>query len=474
MTKFRTKLLFSLIILIFSELIGLGILFGQLFHSYFVHSFNERQIWWILSVSLLIDLIIIVYLGIRISTRYIKPIKSVTNVAVELSKGNYRARTTVDRNDEAGMLAVTINRLAENLQELKKMQEMQQDRLKALIENMGAGLILIDSRGYINLINKGYIELFQVEPSDYLNKLYYEVLQEKELCQIIAEVFRTEQKARKQLLIPLQIERRYFDVYGVPIIGKNNVWKGILLVFHDITEMKKLEQTRKDFVANVSHELKTPVTSIKGFSETLLDGAMNDKETLESFLSIILKESDRLQSLIHDLLELSKIEQHNFLLNIHELDLFELLEDVITLLSGKAQAKNIQLELVSEQKRASLKGDIDRLKQVFINLIGNAITYTPLEGVVKVLLVEEEEVVRVHVKDSGVGIKKDEIPRIFERFYRVDRARDRNSGGTGLGLAIVKHLIEAHHGNIKVKSDLGSGSEFIIELPKNVNYFLGR
>lgn len=423
-----------------------------------------RQIWWILSVSLGIALIMISFLGIRITRRYTKPIESATNVAIELAKGNYRARTSVDRMDETGMLNSAINILARNLQEMVKAQEMQQDRLSVLIENIGAGLILIDSRGYINLINKGYKEIFHVDPADYLFQLYYEVIEQKEVCRLVEEIFMTEQKVSKQLLLPLSIERRYFDVYGVPIIGTNNVWKGVLLVFHDITEIKKLEQMRKDFVANVSHELKTPVTSIKGFTETLLDGAMNDQDALQAFLSIILKESDRLQSLIHDLLELSKIEQQGFQLNVQEFDLILTLKEIITILMNKAETKNITLELTCENKEVLIQGDLHRLKQVFINLIANAISYTPSGGVVAVSLKEYESKVQVKVKDTGIGIEKEEIPRIFERFYRVDRARSRNSGGTGLGLAIVKHLVEAHHGTIRVKSEVGKGSEFIINL----------
>lgn len=424
------------------------------------------QIWWILSLSLGIALIAFIYLGIRITSRYTKPIEAATTVAIELAKGNYQARTENDNLNETSMLSTSINVLAQNLQEMSKAQEMHQDRLSALIENMGAGLLLIDSRGFINLINRGYIDIFHVKSADYLYKLYYEVIEQEEICQLIAEVFRTEQKVSKQLLLPLEIERRYFVVYGIPIIGSNNVWKGVLLVFHDITEIKKLEQMRKDFVANVSHELKTPVTSIKGFSETLLDGAMNNKETLEAFLSIIHKESDRLQSLIQDLLDFSKIEHHEFKLQIQKIDLFLLLKEVITMLGKKAKAKDINLELEFDQEELYIEGDHDRLKQVSINLISNAILYTPPKGQVKVSLYEMDKTIRIHVKDSGVGIEKEEIPRIFERFYRVDRARSRNSGGTGLGLAIVKHLVEAHHGNITVKSKVGEGSEFIIELHK--------
>ena len=166
------------------------------------------------------------------------------------------------------MLNSSINILACNLQKITQAHEVQKDRLGTLIENMGSGLILIDSRGYINLINRTYKELFGVRNSEYLFKLYYEVIDNKEVCKIVEDIFMTEQKGKgkQKLVIPIKIERRHFEVYGVPIIGTNDVWKGILLVFHDITEIKKLEQTRKDFVANVSHELRTPITSIKGFS----------------------------------------------------------------------------------------------------------------------------------------------------------------------------------------------------------------
>jgi len=584
MTKFRSKLLIALITLIILVLVGLGVLLGQLFKSYYLNSFNDRlkiernlltfyieesggmgsfkekdvekishilnvrvtttdlagqiqsdsgdlyhnqssalqdiihevvkknpkiedrfeqgdgfdlhyywkpivengkkkgylflsirtnelkqaysQIWWILSLSLGIALIVIIYLGFRITSRYTKPIEDATNVAVELARGNYRVRTKLNEMDETGMLSTSLNMLAENLQELVNSQEIQQDRLTALIENIGAGLILIDSRGYINLVNKGFIDIFHVNPADYLAKLYYMVLENHEVCALVAEVFRTEKKVSKQLLIPLTIERRYFDVYCVPIIGTDHVWKGVLLVFHDITELKKLEQMRKDFVANVSHELKTPVTSIKGFAETLMEGAKDNKETLEAFLSIILKESERLQMLIQDLLQLSKIEQNGFQLNIQAMDIKKLLEEIVTLLNGKALEKNIQLKFKEKKDQVMIHGDFDRLKQVFINIIGNAITYTPPNGEVQVILEEMPDKVSVHVKDNGIGLEKEKIPRIFERFYRVDRARSRNSGGTGLGLAIVKHLVEAHHGNITVQSEVGKGSEFIIELNK--------
>lgn len=585
MIKFRTRLLFALITLIFAVLIGLGILLGQLYKSYYLNAFDERlkketkmissyiedeggirtlksgsidsfskvlnarvtivdvsgaiiydskplkgassnnehhaviksmikkdaaghhlievdagydlhyywrpivqsgsdegfvllstkmaeinkayqQIWWILIISLGFAFIVILLLGTRIMNRYTKPIEAATKTAIELAKGNYRARTYEDQIDETGMLSASINILARNLQDMQKSQEMHQDRLAALIENMGSGLILIDKKGYISLINRPYKELFRVHDSEYTNKLYYEVIEHQEITSIIEELFMTEQKIRKQIFIPLSHGRQHFEVYGVPIIGTNDVWKGILLVFHDISDLKKLEQVRKDFVANVSHELKTPITSIKGFSETLLDGAMEDKQALEAFLKIILQESDRLQSLIQDLLDLSKMEQLGFHLSIQQYNIRTTLEEVIAILNKKAAEKEITLQFEADKESILIEGDADRLKQVFLNLVSNAISYTPNGGQVFLRLSESASKLFVEVKDTGIGMEASEVPRIFERFYRVDKARSRNSGGTGLGLAIVKHIVEAHKGNIIVTSQVGKGTTFLVELNK--------
>lgn len=428
----------------------------------------DQQMWIILVTSLGLAFIVIVLLGIRITAQYTRPIESATKVAIELAKGNYKARTYEDHLDETGMLSQSINILARNLQDMTRAQEMQQDRLQTLIENMGSGLILIDGRGYINLVNRAYKEIFEIESVDFLYQLYYDAFKYKEIIEIVEEIFMTEVKVRKQLHLPIKIERRHFEVYGAPIIGTNDEWKGIVLVFHDITELKKLEQMRKDFVANVSHELKTPITSIKGFSETLLDGALSDQQTAEYFLSIILKESDRLQTLIRDLLDLSKIEQQGFELSIQYCDLNEIFEEIRILLQGKALEKEIDFVFNLPKNDVFIMGDLYRLKQIFINLINNALTYTPKGGTVWVNIENYSKYVLIKVSDTGIGITEEEIPRIFERFYRVDKARSRNSGGTGLGLAIVKHLIEAHKGQISVSSKINEGTTFTVKLDKQI------
>jgi two-component system, OmpR family, phosphate regulon sensor histidine kinase PhoR len=425
-----------------------------------------QHINWIIFASFFLSLLVIYLIGYKLIYRYTRPIESATKVAVDLANGNYHARTYEDRVDETGVLSSSLNKVAKDMQEMVKAQEIQEDRLGTLIESIGSGLLLIDSRGYINLINKSYKDMFFVRSADYLYKQYYKVIPYRQVTDLAEEIFMTEHKVIRDMTLEIKNEKKSFQVYGVPIIGTNDRWMGILLVFNDITELKKLEQIRKDFVANVSHELKTPITSIKGFSETLLDGAMEDKETLEEFLRIILKESHRLQTLIQDLLDLSKLEQHHFALNKEEFNLMEILNKATKMLEGRAEAKNIKLLFPQANEIVQIEGDRSRLTQVFLNLITNAVIYTPNDGKITVYVVEKKKKIEIRIQDTGIGIEQEEIPRIFERFYRVDKARSRNSGGTGLGLAIVKHLVELHRGTIQVESEMGEGTTFTVILHK--------
>ncbi|KIL46298.1 two-component system histidine kinase PnpS [Jeotgalibacillus campisalis] len=424
-----------------------------------------RQIWIILGITLGVAMFIIILLGSRITNQYTKPIESATKVAIELAKGNYRARTYEDRVDETGMLSNAINVLARNLQEMVTLQAIQQDRLQTLIENMGSGLIMIDRQGYIVLVNRTFLEFFHLQTDEVINKRYVDIISDKQVREVAEEVFMTEQRIRKQIHVKSVFSKLHLEVYGAPIIGDGSIWQGIVLVFHDISELKKLEQMRKDFVANVSHEVKTPITSIKGFTETLLDGAMNDKEALESFLTIILKESDRLQDLIQDLLDLSKVEQQGFNLAVSNVSITDLLQEARAIMKQKADQKSMEILLDGDQN-LFIEGDHDRLKQVFINLISNALTYSQPRGEIRLTVTDQTERVLIKVEDDGIGMEQEEIPRIFERFYRVDKARSRNSGGTGLGLAIVKHIVEVHHGEISVTSEPNKGTAFLISLPK--------
>lgn len=324
-------------------------------------------------------LVVIIALGWKIANQYMRPIEEATKVAFELEKGNYAARVPDGEYKEAGMLVRSINRLARHLQEMSRAREIQTDRLHTLIENVGSGLLFIDHRGHVFLINRAFQSQFHIDPSDALYRPYADVLPHRDIVRLIDEIFMTEAAMRRHMRLTVGIERKHFDVYGAPIIGKGAEWKGIVVVFHDITELKRLEQIRKDFVANVSHELKTPVTSIKGFAETLLDGAMKDEQALEHFLAIILKESERLQTLVEELLDLSKIEQQGFQLQWEEVNAAEIMEEAAAVFRQRAAAKRIALQ-VKAPPDLVIRGDRNRLKQILLNLLANAIAYTPNKG----------------------------------------------------------------------------------------------
>lgn len=448
---------------------------GQKIEGFVVHSSKvaaieqlNKRMWLILTIGLGITLIIILILGSTITRRYMRPIEAATMTAIELAQGNYRARTSVSNSIETKMLTTSLNILARNLEEAELSREMHQDRLETLIENIGSGVIFIDNKSYITLINREYKRLFNVDPVHFMFRVYHDVIESEEIILLIEEIFRTEKSIKRQIVLPIENEPRHFEVYGAPIIGNHDEWNGILLIFHDITELKRLEQIRKDFVANVSHELKTPITSIKGFSETLLDGALHDEETLRSFLTIILNESNRLQLLIQELLHLSKMEQQVIELHCDNIDLVSLLEEIGMMLSTRMQNKQITFEM-DLPFQAIVEGDLPRIKQVFINLLSNAVNYTPVGGKVNVIVNDENDFVTVSIQDNGIGIENKELPRIFERFYRVDKARSRDSGGTGLGLSIVKHILEIHHGKVTVDSTVGVGTIFTVTLNKKLN-----
>lgn len=235
-------------------------------------------------------------------------------------------------------------------------------------------------------------------------------------------------------------------------------------MIHDITELIRLEEIRKDFVANVSHELRTPVTSIKGFAETLLSGAMEDREVRKNFLEIIHKESERLHSLIDDLLILSGVERAEFKLEFTDVHVNKVIEEAIQLVSVKVKEKKMKI-IFQPSSEIVVEGDAGRLIQVLVNLLSNALAYSQDGKEVKVYIEKTSEQVIIIVEDEGIGIEPSQLPRLFERFYRVDQARSRESGGTGLGLAIVKHLIEAHNGSVEVYSKPSVGTAFYVKLP---------
>lgn len=401
----------------------------------------------------------VIYYFIR---QWINPLKEISALLKDLSEGHYWRRIHLGgENSVLDDLAAYANQLASRLQTATEHESMQATRLEAIIRHMGSGLLYINDKGRIIITNEMLVQLLGWS-DDYSGYIYYEAPLSGDIVAVIKDAFEMEDEINKQITLEKETERLEINLSVVPLKDHERRVTGIVLVFHDITDLKRLEETRKDFVANVSHELKTPVTSIKGFSETLLDGAMHSEAHLKEFLEIIRQESDRLYRLIQELLDLSHIEQGRFQLHWEKIDLRELVRDTLALVRSKAEGKHIRLQTVMNES-ATIEGDADRLRQILLNLVSNAIQYTPEHGLVLIRLQEwEDKGYSICVQDNGVGMSEKDLPRIFERFYRVDRARSRASGGTGLGLAIVKHLVEAHHGEIKVTSEEGKGSTFCV------------
>jgi len=256
-----------------------------------------------------------------------------------------------------------------------------------------------------------------------------------------------------------------------PYMNDQNEKTGIVYVLQDITDAEKLDAMRRDFVANVSHELKTPLTSIKSYTETLMDGYVDDPEVQKQFLSVIDSEAERMTRLVRDLLQLSNFDSHSITFYKEYNDYIDLTKKCIKQLQMASSKKNISIKLLTTEKQLVGAFDLHRIEQVFINIISNAIKYTPEEGVIDIQLVRRDDVCVVRVKDNGIGIPADDLAHIFDRFYRVDKARTRNAGGTGLGLSIAKEIINGHEGHIEIESEFGKGTTVTISIPLDVIEF---
>lgn len=422
----------------------------------------NSSIWKYIGLMLLMLLPILYFIVRYINKSYIQPIKEVTYASKLLASGNYKVRVPESNVTETKDLFISTNILARTLQDFMNEQKLQRNRLETTLQNIPSATLLVNNYGEVVIANETYLNFFN--RGNKIKKDHYDtVIENKDVKRMIKEAIATEKPINETIEHNVNVHKKYFDVAVVPVLSKKRKKiEGIVIVLHDITQLKTLEQMRKDFVANVSHELKTPITSIKGFTETLLDGAKEDSNTLEMFLDIILKESNRIQVLVSELLELSKIEQANHFKMV-KVNLPQKVFNSVEVVHPLAEKKNIKFNLQLE-KNLFVLAEPSKLKQVIINLLSNAINYSPenAEITVKVYLKSGECI--VEIIDQGIGIAPEETTRIFERFYRVDKARSRDSGGTGLGLAIVKHIIEVFNGEIDVESELGKGSTFRIKL----------
>lgn len=392
-------------------------------------------------------------LSVKLTRIIIYPIKELEQAASKILNGDLDNRAKVYNNDEIGALAKSFNMMADELQIKINDSYDKQNKLEAILESMDSGVIAIDNHSNIMLINNYAKNLFELKGEIIGNKIQ-ECILDYDLLQFVKNIHDMDSKEIK-LFNPI---KRELKVKKAPIVSGNTSTIGTVITLSDITDIKRLENMRSQFVANVSHELKTPLTSIKGFSETLK--YVDDNETRKKFLDIINNEADRLSRLINDILILSNLENMK-VTKIEDFKPLEVLQDVLDVISVESKSKGIEI-IISDDYREYLSGNRDKFYQLSMNLIDNAVKYSKENGKVKVKLFEKNNYFMMVVQDDGIGIPKEDLPRIFERFYRVDKAR--STKGTGLGLAIVKHIVKLFNGEVYVNSTFGEGTEFIIKI----------
>lgn len=415
----------------------------------------------ILTYATLWALAITILLGSLLARTITDPIKEVISKAEKLAKGEFEQVVSVKSNDEVGQLTDMFNYLSDRLKTTLDETENEKNKLDTILTNMTDGIIAVNTNGTIIHTNPAIYNIFNISQADMENKNFDDIAKELDWGISHEDLFNNSDKANNILVINDLIIKTNVVLFG----NEKNETVGAIIVLQDVTEQEKLDRMRKEFVANVSHELRTPLTTIKSYTETLLDGAMENKEYTVNFLKVIDSESERMTRLVKDLLQLSRLDYDNIQWNMKKIDVYKIISECVYRMNISAKQKNQILEFNSDESIPEIMGDKDRFEQVIVNILSNAIKYTPENGKIEVALKLDGENIIVKVADNGIGIPKEDLPRLFERFYRVDKARSRMLGGTGLGLSIARQIVEAHKGKIKIQSEYGQGTQVFITLP---------
>lgn len=387
--------------------------------------------------------------------------------AKNISLGDFGQQIVVDSKDEIGDLAQSFNLMSGELESKIEALIREVSEKEAVLTGMIEGVVAIDQDECIILLNKSAQKMFGLSPDDTLGMFHWEAIRNPDINSLFKEVLKTRTQKVIELPINPLLDERTFMVQAAPILDREENILGVVTVFHDITEIKRLERMRMEFIANVSHELRTPLTSIKGSIETLKAGAIAEREHACNFLDIIERHSNRLDRLIADLLDISRIETGKKQMILKPIKVMELVDKVISDFRETSIKKHQEISVDIPEDLPMALADEEAIETVLKNLLDNAIKYTPENGEITITASGNNGYIEIVVADTGIGIPEKDIPRIFERFYRVDKARSRELGGTGLGLSIVKHIIEAHEGTVSAESELGKGSRFTITLPES-------
>jgi two-component system, OmpR family, phosphate regulon sensor histidine kinase PhoR len=425
-----------------------------------------------LALAFGIAFLIAVALSVWLAHSITKPLSEIVVAAQRLAKGDHAIRIRTGARDEVGLLADMLNHMTDQLR--TKIDELSEDRsqLLAMLTSMVEGVMVLDRRGRVLQINPALERMFDVTRMEARGHPCSDVFRHPQLDTLVSTVLTKRMNEEEEILLHPSGRRLHIEASVTECDRENEACA--VLVFHDMTELRRLEIIRKDFVANVSHELRTPLTSIKGYIEALLDGGKDDPETNTKFLDIILKQSDRLNLILEDLLQLSKIESGQVLFKREPLHIESVIERTMAMIKPLADKKAHRLVSYVEDNLPAVLGDEDRLIQVLSNLLDNAVKYTPEKGTITLAAhpvsddVQQPTLitaVELSVTDTGIGIPEPDRPRVFERFYRIDKARSRELGGTGLGLAIVKHIVEGLGGRVWAEANTPTGSRFVVRLP---------
>jgi two-component system phosphate regulon sensor histidine kinase PhoR len=425
-------------------------------------------------VGALLAVAVALLLTFLVSRSISRPLEEMTKGAEQYARGNFSRRmlhnTKTTASKEIASLATAMDQMADQLDETITTIVNQRNQLETVFSSMVEAVIAVDPEERIISINDATAQLFGIERQGTQGRLVQEAIRNIELQQQIERILSTGKPFEDEIVLEDNGSGdTYLHTNVVPMYGGNAEMLGALVVLNDVTRLRKLETIRSEFVANVSHELRTPITSIRGYVETLLDGALDEREDAENFLQVVLRQSEQLEEIIDDLLALSRIEREAKDAQIHfeQMVLKSILEEAAEICRPKAEENDVAI-VVDCPDDLELDVNPTLLEQAVVNLLHNGITYSEAGQEVVLTAAMMETVgkpkVRISVKDSGIGITKEHLPRLFERFYRSDRARSRKEGGTGLGLAIVKHIVQAHGGTVEVESAVGKGSIFHIIL----------
>ncbi len=420
---------------------------------------NRRWIY----IGSLIAVLAAVFIEFYFANTITRPIRQMVMAAQQIAQEKFSQKIKIESYDELKTLAESLNTMSTKLESRFRTIQEEKQQLETILSSMTEGVMVLDNKGKITLTNSPFKKMLDLTV-DPIGRSPMELIRNPEITEALMGGLKTGKPFQKEIILAGN-GSKVIRLYAAPL-QRNGVVEGLVTVFHDISDLRTLEQIRRDFVANVSHELRTPLTTVHGFAETLLDGALLDKEVSRKFVENIYSQTQRMTELVEDLLCLSRIESGKAEMKFEFYNLIDSLESAMDILSPKASRQKIEIQTLLPLKPVMVMGDRRYIEQMLTNLLDNAVKFSNPPNKVLAEIRDMEQEVEIKISDSGVGIPSEDLPRIFERFYRVDKSRSVEIEGTGLGLAIVKHIVDAHRGTICVESTLGKGTTFIVTLPK--------